>query len=816
MNAKETVQKMTLEEKASMVSGSDFWHLDAIDRLGIKETMVSDGPHGLRKQVDSAGADINESIVAVCFPSAAGTASSFNRNLLSKLGETLGEECSAENVSVLLGPAVNIKRSPLCGRNFEYFSEDPYLAGELASSYINGVQSKGVGTSIKHFAVNSQEKRRMTISSVLDERTFREIYLSAFEKAVKKSQPWTVMCSYNKINGVYSSENPYLLTKILRDEWGFKGYVMSDWGACNDRVKGIKAGLDLEMPSSAGINTKKIIEAVKNKTLDEKDLDTCCERILEKVLEYQQNRKYTKFFDRDEHHKIAQKIAEESMVLLKNDNNILPLKKGQKVAFIGEFARFPRYQGGGSSHIRSHKVDSALDTVKARGGVNYAKGFPCNRDLYEPEKAKEAIELARLSDVAVVFAGLPESMESEGFDRQHINLPDCQNRLIEEICAVQKNVVVVLHNGSPVAMPWIDKVSAVLESYLAGEGVGHAQIGILYGDVNPSGKLAETFPLALSDTPCYRNFPGNELTVEYREGIYVGYRYYDTVGKDVLFPFGHGLSYTTFEYSNIKANKRKIDENGSVKISLTVKNTGNVAGAETVQVYVGKEQSNVFRAEKELKGFEKVFLQPNEEKEIEIELDSRAFSYYNTEIYDWYAESGKYQICIGSSSRDIKKVLNLTLENSKEINSPYDESKFRSYYSAEISNVSDEEFSRLLGFPIPEPNAPKGKKIGLENSFIDAENTKWGSIINKTIRFGASLSGDNSLGNNEMIVSSTLECPLHSAMAMSQGMLDEDMAKSLVNIMNGDKVVKSAFGLAKGGIKKVSGIVISRLKNKMK
>lgn len=803
-NVKEIVSKMTLDEKASMVSGKDFWHLDDIARLGVPSVMVTDGPHGLRKQSDSAdNLGINDSIKAVCFPTAVGTASSFDRRLLRNLGETLGEECQAEKVSVLLGPAVNIKRSPLCGRNFEYFSEDPFLAGELAQSYINGVQSKNIGTSIKHFAVNNQEKRRMTVSAVVDERTLREIYFPAFEIAVKKSQPWTVMCSYNKINGVYSSENPYLLTKVLRDEWGFKGYVMTDWGASNNRVSGVKAGLDLEMPSSGRLNTNKLVKAVNEGQLEIDCLDKACERIIEKTFEYSdaQAQIENSVFDREADHKKAMEAAKQSMVLLKNEDSILPISKNKKVAFIGEFAIRPRYQGGGSSHINSHKVVSACSVVRDNHNVRYAKGFSANANVLDTSELHQAIRLAKSSDVAVVFAGLPDSYESEGFDRSHLNLPNIQNILIEKIAEVQPNTVVVLHNGSPVLMPWLGKVKGVLESYLAGEAVGEAQVALLFGDANPCGKLAETFPLALSETPCYKNFPGNESTVEYREGIYVGYRYYDTAQKNVLFPFGYGLSYTTFEYSDIKLSKKKLNESVDLSVSFKIKNTGNMDGAEIAQLYVSPQNPQIFRPIKELKGFEKVFLKAGEEKEISIQLDSRSFAYYNVNINDWYCESGKYDILIGASSRDIRLNATIELKNSVELTSPCNEKRLPAYYNCMVSNVSDEEFSALLGFPIPDTKLVGVTHFTLENSLGEAGNTKWGKRIEKAVRFvGGKITSDGLGESGDMMINAILECPLHSTIAMSQDMLTEEMGNAIVDVLNNEKVLPALGTLVKGGI----------------
>ncbi len=653
MNVKELVAQMTLEEKAGMCSGADFWHLKGVERLGIPSVMVTDGPHGLRKQDQSGDhLGINDSVKAVCFPTASALACSFDRDLLFELGKALGEECQAEDVSVILGPGANIKRSPLCGRNFEYFSEDPYLSSEMAASHISGVQSQNVGTSLKHFAANNQEYRRMTSSSEVDERTLREIYLASFEGAVKKGRPWTVMCSYNKINGVYSSENYKLLTEILRNEWGFDGYVVSDWGAVNDRVEGLKAGLDLEMPSSGGVNDELIVKAVKDGRLDEKVLDRAVERILTIIFKYVENKKNISSYDKKAHHELARKISSECMVLLKNDG-ILPLKKGAKIAFIGKFAASPRYQGGGSSHINSFMVSNALEAANGIAKISYAKGYETNEDVIDENLIKEAVNTAKNAEVAVIFAGLPDKFESEGYDREHMSMPNCQNKLIEEICKVQPNTVIVLHNGSPVEMPWIDKVKAVLEVYLGGQAVGEATVDVLFGDKNPCGKLAESFPKRLEDNPSYLFFKGEKDKVEYREGVFVGYRYYDKKKIDVLFPFGHGLSYTTFEYSDLKLDKKEMLDSETLSVSVKVKNTGKTAGKEIVQLYVKNAKGIAIRPEKELKGFKKIELAPGEEKTVSFVLDKRAFAYYNTDISDWYAPTGTYQILIGKSSRDI-------------------------------------------------------------------------------------------------------------------------------------------------------------------
>ena len=576
---------MTLEEKAGMCSGLDFWHLKEVEHLGIPKVMVSDGPHGLRKQDEKGDhLGINDSIKAVCFPPAVLSACSFDRGLMEEMGKAIGREAQANDVSVVLGPAVNIKRSPLCGRNFEYYSEDPYLAGEIAAAFVKGVQSQHVGTSIKHFAANNQEYRRMSSSSEVDERTLREIYFPAFETAVKKAQPYTFMCSYNQINGTFASENKWLLTDVLRGEWGFKGYVMSDWGAVNDRVKGLEAGLELEMPASGGDNDAMIVKAVKDGALEEKILDQAVERILRIIFEYADHRKPQEF-TMEKDHEEAQHIAEESMVLLKNENHILPLKTSEKAAFIGGFARNPRFQGGGSSHINCFKTTNVLDSVPCDAQVVYAEGFPADRDFYDKALADEAVKAAAEADKAVIFAGLPESFESEGYDRSHMRLPECQNRLITEILKVQPNTVIVLHNGSPVEMPWLGEIKGLLETYLGGQAGGAAAANILYGKINPSGKLAETMPLKLSDNPSYLNFGGGEK-VEYREGIFVGYRYYDTKEMDVAFPFGYGLSYTTFAYSNLKLSMENPTEKDTVMVSADVTNTGKSAGKEVVQLYI--------------------------------------------------------------------------------------------------------------------------------------------------------------------------------------------------------------------------------------
>lgn len=662
MDIKALVSQMTLEEKAGLCSGLDFWHTKPVERLGVPSVMVSDGPHGLRKQDEKADhLGVNDSIKAVCMPAACATASSFDRDLMGRMGQAIGDSCQHEKLGVVLGPAVNIKRSPLCGRNFEYFSEDPYLAGEMSAAYINGVQSKNVGTSIKHFAANSQEHRRMSSSSNADERTLREIYFPAFEISVRKAQPWTVMCSYNRINGVYASENPWLLTDVLRGEWGFKGYVMSDWGAVSDRVAGVAAGLDLEMPSSGGINDRKIVAAVKSGELDEKIVDQACERILEINYRYLDNARPETPWDQEADHQLSARIAEECMVLLKNDG-ILPLNKTDEVAFIGEFAAKPRFQGGGSSHINAFRTTSAVEAAQGLP-VTYVQGYSAARDMATDEMIAEAVQAAKAAKVAVVFAGLPDAYESEGYDRAHMAMPACQNRLIEAVAGANPNTVVVLHNGSPVEMPWLGKVKAVLEAYLGGQAVGIAAVRLLYGDANPCGHLAETFPVKLSDNPSYLYYGGEGDEADYREGVFVGYRYYDKKEMPVLFPFGFGLSYTTFACSNLRLSGAKITDQEPLTATVTVTNTGSRAGKTVVQLYVGDKESTVLRPIRELKGFEKVELQPGESRDVTFTLDKRAFAYWNAAIHDWHVETGAFTIEVGQSSRDIEVSGEVTVES---------------------------------------------------------------------------------------------------------------------------------------------------------
>jgi len=661
------IAQMTLEEKAALSIGASKWTTVAFERLGVPEMIVADGPHGVRR-VEDIHAVAAESLPATCFPTASCLASTWNADLIQKMGEALAEECIALNVDVLLGPGVNMKRSPLGGRNFEYFSEDPYLAGEMAVSLINGIQSKGVGTSLKHYAANNQEFQRFSISAEVDERTLREIYLPAFEKAVKQAQPWTVMCSYNKINGTFGSEHYHLLTEILKNEWGFEGLVVSDWGAVRDRVAALKGGLDLEMPGPQARRINEVVAAVRSGELDEAVLNESARRILRIVFKAKETPKHGAF-DADAHHELARQVAAEGMVLLKN-NGLLPLKGQQRIAVIGTSAEHAHFQGGGSSHINATKVAAPFEALKARAGnaeLTYAPAYPADNS-FRQEMIDEAVAFARAADVAVLYVALPSFKESEGYDRRDLDLTDQQVALIKAVASVQPNTVVVLNNGAPVAMSaWIDGVAAVLEGWMMGQAGGAAIADLLFGKVNPCGKLAETFPLKLSDTPAHINWPGDAGVVRYGEGLFIGYRYYDAKRMPVLFPFGYGLSYTTFVYSNAKVSAKNFKDVDGLAVTVDVTNTGKVAGKEIVQVYVHDQKSGLVRPEKELKGFVKVDLQPGETKTVSVKLDFRAFAYYHPEYNQWITEDGDFDILIAASAADIRQALTVTLESTLKL-----------------------------------------------------------------------------------------------------------------------------------------------------
>ena len=653
-----SLEDLSLEDKASLTSGSDFWHSQAV--TGIPSMLLTDGPHGVRKQPEGGDAlGLGQSIPATCFPPAVGLGSSWNLDLIRRVGEALGDEAKAEQVSVLLGPGINIKRSPLCGRNFEYVSEDPFVSGRVAAALITGIQSRGVGTSLKHFAANNQEHDRMRVSADIDERTLREIYLAGFEYAVTTAAPTTVMCSYNKINGVYASQNHWLLTEVLREQWGFDGLVVSDWGAVNDRVAAIAAGLDLEMPPTGADG--QIVDAVRRGDLDESVVTTAAERVATLVDRTANARVDGHTYDVERHHDLARTAAAESAVLLENDGEILPLTPGgHTVAVIGEFACSPRYQGAGSSQVVPTTLDNALDAILAIAGsdrVTFAPGFTFDGSP-DSEKVTEAVDAARRSDVAVLFLGLPSATESEGFDRLDIDLPADQIALLKAVHSANPNTVVVLSNGGVVSItPWRKYAAAILEGWLLGQAGGSAIADILFGLVNPSGHLTETIPLRLQDNPSYLHFPGSAQHVRYGEGLYVGYRYYDTIDREVAYPFGFGRSYTTFAVTDTTLTTGE----NSAEVTVTVRNTGDRAGSTVVQVYVHDANSVIDRPTQELKGFAKVHLEPGESATTTITLDPRAFAYWSVEDQDWAIEAGDYDIRVGFSSRDIATTDTITL-----------------------------------------------------------------------------------------------------------------------------------------------------------
>lgn len=787
---KQIVSQMTLEEKAGMCSGKDFWNLKGVEHLEIPSVMVTDGPHGLRKQAgDADHIGLNESVPATCFPTASALAATWNRDLIFQVGEALGEECLAENVAVILGPGANIKRSPLCGRNFEYFSEDPYLSGEMAASHIAGVQSKGIGTSLKHFVANNQEYRRMYIDSVVDDRALHEIYLAGFETAVKQSQPWTVMCCYNKVNGVYGCEHPYILTNRLKENWGHQGLVVTDWGAMNERVDALKAGLELEMPGTNTGNDEKIIAAVKNGELDEAVLDAAVERILTLIFKAEESLSGNHSYAQDAHHALARKVAGEGAVLLKNESNLLPIAPGSKVALIGRFAKHPRYQGGGSSLMNPTQMDTLYEELgKLIGSQNlvYADGYDAKGDHPDDGLIAEAVDVANQSDIVVVVAGLTDMYETEGLDRTHMKMPPGHDALIDSITKMHDKVVVVLLNGSPVEMPWLSDVEALVEGYLGGQAGAGGLADILTGKVNPSGKLAETFPIHLEDNPSYGCFPGGPATVEYRESIYVGYRFYDKAQEKVLFPFGFGLSYTQFEYSDLTLSSSQIDADDELLVSCRITNTGNIAGKEIVQVYVHDVESTVFKPVKELKGFEKVDLQPGESKTVSFSLNRRAFAHFEPTSNDWLVETGMFEILVGSSCADIHLSAFVEVTGDETVTStPVELSAY--FEAAKAGEIRQETFEKLLGRKAPK-NVPAKKgqytlntPIGeMQDSFIGRQLFK---MVEKNMK--SMLQGMEDTPMELLMTAMMKEMPMRTMLMMGGDGINRGMLEGLLTMMNG-------------------------------
>jgi beta-glucosidase len=800
---KSIISQMTLGEKASLCSGLNFWYLKGIKRLGVPSIMVTDGPHGLRKQAGSSDhVGLNESVPATCFPTASALAATWNRDLVYKVGEALGEECLEEKVGVILGPGVNIKRSPLCGRNFEYFSEDPYQSGEIAKSHINGVQSKGIGTSLKHYAVNNQEFRRMVIDAVVDERALREIYLAGYEIAVKDSQPWTVMCAYNKVNGTYCCEHEYLMTDILKDEWGHEGLVVTDWGAMNDRVESVIAGTELEMPGVPNGNDDMILAAVQSGGLDEDILDNSVERILELIFKVEGSLAQEYTYDRDAHHALARRVAGEGAVLLKNEGSVLPLRENAKVALVGQFAKHPRYQGSGSSLMNPTRVDNIYDeivTLVGNENIAYAPGYVLKGDAVDKALIQEAVAVAQSAEVVVICAGLTDMYEVEGLDREHMKLPQGHDALIEAIAKTHSKVVVVLSNGSPVEMQWADQVQVVIEAYLGGQAGAGAIADILYGEVNPSGKLAETFPICLEDNPSYHYFPGGPKTVEYRESIYVGYRYYDTVGSEVLFPFGHGLSYTSFEYSELHLDQDMITDDDPLTVTMKVKNTGKVAGKEIIQLYVRDVESSAFRPEKELKGFSKVSLEPGEITDVQFKLGKRAFAYYDTGLSSWHVETGVFEILVGASSRDIRLTASVMVKSSQSQAADVDRDKFAVYYDFPNGTpVSQESFESLLGRPTPDNLAAEGEPYTINSPVGDMVDTFIGRLLYSFMgkQMAKMIEGQEDTPTALLVEAIGREAPLRIMLMSGGGSVTREMLGALLIMING-KFFKGLFAMVK-------------------
>ena len=694
MNIKEKIALLTLEEKAALLQGWSTWTTWDGSKKGIPPIFLSDGPHGLRKQAGAGDhLGLNASIPATCFPTAATMANSWDVELGEELGKALGEEAAANDVHMVLGPGLNMKRSPLCGRNFEYFSEDPYLAGKMGAAYVRGIQSKGAAACPKHFAVNSQELRRMCMDSVLDERTLREIYLTAFEMAVKEGGAKAIMSSYNQVNGTYANENAHLLAEILREEWGFDGMVVTDWGGDNDHTAGVKAGSNLVMPVPGPDCAIGLVESVKNGKISERVLDERLEELLNQVFSLTESvAAAPKEFDKDAHHAIAEKCAAGSIVLLDNDG-ILPLKKETKTAVIGDFAKAPRYQGAGSSQVNPTKLDNLYDCLTSHGLhiTGYAQGFDRKNPQPDPGMIGEAVRIAKNAEMVLLCVGLDEILESEGMDRLHMELSQSQQKLVEAVSNVNKNIILVLSGGAPFVMPEKGKYRAAIHGYPGGQAGASAMAKALLGEINPSGKLNETWPLKLEDNPSYHYFPSKERTSEYREGLYIGYRYYDTAGVPVRYPFGYGLSYTSFSYSDIHADEKSV--------TFTITNTGKVDGAEIAQVYVSCKNGKVFRPKKELKGFTKVFLKAGEGKTITVKLDDKAFRYFNVKTNRCEVETADYELCVGASVADIRLTSQIHVTGTKA-SVPYE--SMPSYESGKIMSVSDEEFRQLLGHDIPD------------------------------------------------------------------------------------------------------------------
>lgn len=816
MKRQNILDQMTVEEKAAFLSGKNEWQSRDIPRLGIPSIFLSDGPHGIRKQAGTGDhLGLNPSLPATCFPTAATVANSWNEQLGQELGEALGEEAFAQGVDVLLGPGLNIKRSPLCGRNFEYFSEDPYLAGKMAASYVRGIQSKGVYACPKHFAVNSQELRRMAMNAVVDERTLREIYLTGFEIAVKEGRAKALMTSYNQVNGTYANENEHLLKDILREEWGYEGMVVTDWGGSNDHVCGVAARSNLEMPTPGLDSARQILKALEDKTLTMKDLDTCVDDLLDAVLTLVEKKAEKKFtqqgcdsidssnieeIDWETHHKLARRAAEESIVLLKNTGNptpLLPLKKNCNVALIGDFAITPRYQGAGSSVVNPKKEIETINQMIDKYEVHLVGCVPGYLRSDETDEAmkKAALDLAQNVDVVLYCFGLNEISETEGMDRNHMRIPQNQIELLESLARVNSNIVGILSGGSAVEMPWQHCCQAILHGYLGGQAGAGAMLDVLTGKVNPSGRLAETYPIRYEDTPAFRYYPGAERNSEYRESLYVGYRYYDTARIRVQYPFGYGLSYTTFEYSSLEVTKDGV--------SFDLENTGDCDGAEVAQLYVGCFDGRVFRVEKELKGFKKIWLYAGEKKRVTIAFDDKTFRYWNTSTNHWEVESGTYQILVGACVLDIRLSSSIILEGSSEI-LPYEDIDLPSYRTGFIQDVSKEEYERLLGYPVPFGRWTG--ELGLNDAVCQMYYAK-SRLARLVYKILTDMKNKNeAMGTPDLNLLFQYNIPFRAIAKMTGGMVSMNMIDGVLMVVNGH--------FFKGMGRIIGGFFVNRRENK--
>lgn len=789
MKYRALIEKMTLEEKCAILSGRDVWHTRAIERLGIPSITLSDGPSGLRKQ--AAGGDhlgLAQSVEATCFPSAAAIANSWDVELARCVGRAIGQEAQAQDVDVVLGPGLNTKRSPLCGRNFEYFSEDPYLSGKLAAGFIRGVQSQGVAACPKHFAANSQELRRMASDSVVDERTLRELYLTNFEIAVKEGKPQSIMSAYNKVNGTYAHENAHLLREILVDEWGFDGAVVSDWGGSNDFVESVRAGAHLEMPGSGDDSACQLLAAVKNRDIDEAIVDTRVDELLHLILAVKETRMHTEV-DVEDAHAIACKAAEESIVLLKNDDAILPLAQDVKIAVVGDFARVPRYQGAGSSVVNPTCISNTIEKMKEYfpEWVGYEQGF--RRDGAADEDLLAAAEkLASNAQQVLVYLGLPEAYETEGLDREHMRLPENQVQLLERLWSVNKNLTVVLAAGSAVEMPWLSHCKALVYGGLGGQAGAEAVLRVLVGAVCPSGKLAETFATHYDAMPVSKYYPGVEKTSEYREGLFVGYRYFETARVPVTFPFGFGLSYTTFAYSDIAVTQEE------VRFKIT--NTGKIAGAEVAQFYVSLPEAKVFHPAKELKGFAKVYLAPGETKQVTLPLDDKAFRYFNVKTNRFETEGGTYELLVGASVRDIRLCAQLKVPGTNAP-MPYAAGTLPAYEEAKLFDVSDACFEALLGHPIPEGRWARKGKLDINDTVGQMHYAK--SFLARLAHKMLTCMKDKSIASGDINLNILFiyNIPFRGIAKMMNGMVSMAMARAIVTLVNG-QFFKGAGALIKG------------------